>query len=119
MLNIETDKAGNLVLTLDPDEAENIAASLEKRGYWSAMAEMFEQHSCNGSYTPFDASDGDPFVGLTSAPCIAECMHLLDDGTQEIEGRFWYSDNYMLINEVQDLIDGKTVTFTLYRDDEH
>lgn len=56
-------------------------------GYWS-----------NSSFEPFDAGDGNPFVGFSDAPCIAESMDMDDDGTKSIYGRFWYHSDYMLIS---------------------
>lgn len=54
-------------------------------GYWN-----------NGSFEPFDAGDANPFVGISSAPCIAESMDVDDDGTKSISGRFWHHRNYMI-----------------------
>jgi hypothetical protein len=58
--------------------------------------EALEPYSCNGSYAAFDAGDGNPFVGLSNAPCVAESLYMNDEGENIIEGRFWYADNYMI-----------------------
>ena len=85
----------------------------DRRDFWSIMGELFEPYFTNGSYSPFDAGDANPFVGLTSAPCIAECLTAEDDGTQVINGRFWYSDNYMLVNELDELKTRGRFVYTL------
>lgn len=78
--------------------------------------EIFEPYSCNGSYELFDAGDANPFVGLTDAPCIAESMDYLEDGTKEIIGRFWYYSDYQLSYWFEELIDNGEVIFTLAND---
>jgi hypothetical protein len=83
MLNCTILPNGDLKLTADNETRAEIA-DYQRRGrnYWLIMAELLESYSCNGSYTHFDAGAANPFVGLTSAPCIAETMHYNDDGTQ-------------------------------------
>lgn len=99
------EKTGNLVMTVDCDAASELRAAIVSGDidYWSTMADLFEQSACNGSFAIFDAGNGDPFVGLTDAPCVAESMHHLDDGTMEVEGRLWFSPNYAMENELQTL----------------
>lgn len=96
---------GNLLLTADNETRSDIKHALANRdrNYWSVMAELFEGYAGNGSFTHFDGGDANPFVGLTSAPCIAETMNLLDDGTQEIEGRFWYFADYCIVDDLDEL----------------
>lgn len=103
----------DLKVTADNATRAYIADAMRKeRGYWTILSHIFEPYSCNGSYTPFDAGDGDPFVGLTSAPCIAECMHIADDGKKSIEGRFWWHPDYAIINELEELRDKGRFVFT-------
>lgn len=115
MLTCRVDEAtGNLHVTCDrPEDQEELAEIDSARGFWAALAEGLEGYSCNGSYAPFDAGDGNPFVGLTSAPCIAESLDWDDDGQAEIVGRFWYHANYMTECAVAELCAGNTVVFTL------
>lgn len=82
------------------------------RDFWSIMGELFEPYSTNGSYSPFDAGDGNPFVGLTSAPCIAEDLTIEDSGERVIYGRFWYNADYMLVNELDKLKNRGRFTYT-------
>ena len=78
--------------------------------YWEIFASLFEPHLTNGSYEPFDAGEGNPFVGLTSAPCIAENLSIEDDGARTIVGKLWTYDNYMVRDPLIDLRDrGRTV----------
>lgn len=94
---------GNLKVTAGNEARSDIARGLKERGYWSAFADAFESYSCNGYYTPFDAGDGNPFVGLTSAPCIAESMDCADDGARSVAGRLWYFPDYCLRDPLQEL----------------
>lgn len=96
---------GDLLTTADNEARANIAAMLRHSSYWTIMADLFEAYSCNGSFTLFDAGDGNPFVGLTSAPCIAESMDYMDNGDHKIVGQFWYASDYMLTCNLEALRD--------------
>jgi hypothetical protein len=103
-MNVKILPSGNLLLTCSNDErAEIAAAQREQRGYWGILADLFEPYFTNGSYEPFDAGDGNPFVGLTSAPCIAESMTTEDDGTRRVDGRLWHYADYMVRDPLDDL----------------
>jgi len=107
---------GNLELSLETDdERDSLRDMVEycEYGYWHIMAELFEGYSTNGSFTHFAGGDGNPFVGLTDAPCIAESMSHDDDGKQSIDGRFWFFNNYVLESEVENLLNGEKVIYTL------
>lgn len=96
---------GNLLLTAGNDARSELRTMRDNGdNYWSIMADAFESHSCNGSYSHFDAGDGDPFVGLTSAPCVAESMDYPDDGSRVIVGRLWYFSEYCLRSDLDELI---------------
>ena len=72
----------SLTLTIQPNGDLLIAASntcrarlketRERYDDVSALCELTEPYWTNGSFQPFDAGAGNPFVGLTSAPCIAD-----------------------------------------------
>ena len=95
---------GNLLITAcNETRAEIAAMQRNNRDYWSIMADLFESYSCNGSYTPFDAGNGNPFVGLTGAPCIAESMSYDDNGQAEIIGKFWYFSDYVFRDDLDEL----------------
>jgi len=107
-------ESGNLWVVADsPEDQIEIKESLDKNGFWSTMAEIFEPYSCNGSFTPFDAGGANPFVGLTNAPCIAESMDYLDNGDSKIEGRFWYYPDYMIRCPLEELAETGSVRFYL------
>lgn len=93
---------GNLLATADNEGRHHIARYL-KRNYWEAMALAFEPYSVNGSFTPFDAGDGNPFVGLTSAPCVAESMDCDDKGKRSIAGRLWWFPDYAIRDPLDEL----------------
>jgi hypothetical protein len=104
MITIREMKDGRLKITADNEARQYIADKLhDGRGYWSIWAELIEPYSCNGSYTHFDAGQGNPFVGLTGAPCIAESMSYPDSGDLEVDGKLWYFDRYMLECDLRQL----------------
>jgi hypothetical protein len=121
MVTIETLPNGNLSIVADDQETRDwIAGKLESSnwGYSQIWCELVDGYSCNGSFTYFDAGDGNPFVGLTSAPCIAESMNYSDNGDCEIEGRFWYFDNYQIESELSQIVETGKTEFTLARESE-
>lgn len=105
---------GNLELKAD-DSAE-FADQYSHGDFWRILCDAMEGYSCNGSFAPFDAGDANPFIGLTSATCIAESMSIDDDGKQSIEGRCWYDNEYALRDPLELLAQGETVTFNLIRE---
>lgn len=107
---------GNLRLSVDSEMAENLRDNLEARGFWSAFCDLLEPFSANGSYEAFDAGDANPFVGLTSAPCIAESMDCADNGDKSINGNFWYFERYMIDCPLETLAETGEVIFNLAKD---
>lgn len=111
-IEIQRTQNGNLRLTMAEEFRADLAEAIEEgqRGFWGIMAELFEPYFTNGSYEPFDAGDGNPFVGLTSAPCIAECMDVADDGARNIIGDFWYFERYAIADPLEELAtEGETI----------
>lgn len=106
---------GNLLITADNEARAEIADAMRDphKCYWGIMADQFESYACNGSYTHFDAGQADPFVGLTSAPCIAESMSYDDDGNAEIDGDFWFFADYMIRDDLSELRNKGRVVYTL------
>ena len=103
---------GDLKLTLSNEGRRNISEALEQnQGYWTIMADLFEGYSCNGSFTHFDAGEANPFVGLTSAPCIAEAMDYPDNGENEVVGRLWWLSDYAIRDDLEEL---RTLGRTVY-----
>jgi hypothetical protein len=103
---------GNLEITADTETREDLRQMLNRDGEIVALMEALEPYWTNGGYQPFDAGEGNPFVGLTCAPCIAECLDTHDDGKHEIVGRFWYYPDYMLRSPVEQLARTGRVVFT-------
>jgi len=91
MLNLTILDNGDLeVSAIDPSEVQDMIDG----GYQddeSIMCELFESESCNGSYTPFEGRDGDPFIGLFGGPCIAPEMDIDDYGNLVI---YFYCEKY-------------------------
>lgn len=95
---------GALRLTADNATRRQIAEDLAAdMGWWATWAHLFERYETNGQFTPFDAGDGNPCIGLTSAPAIAESMDIHDDGSREIVGRAWYNASYEMRDELDEL----------------
>lgn len=114
MFNITITPKGDLKLTATAEGREFIKnEQAANRNYWGIMAEIFEDWSCNGSYTHFDAGQGDPFVGLTSAPCIAESLSIDDNDKRIVEGRLWVFREYMTRDDLEELAREGSVTYQL------
>lgn len=127
-MNVTILPNGDLELALEPtDDRDALRKQADKYGDESAIWDALEPYWTNGGFEPFNAGDANPFVGLTSAPCIAESMSVHDDGRKEIvenpqlpgaregEGRFWYYADYMLKNIVADLLEHGRVVYRLAR----
>lgn len=106
---------GNLKLTANNATRLHIKEKLQegRECHHSIMLDLFESYFTNGSFHPFDAGAGNPNVGLTDAPCVAESMNCDDNGQYEIEGRFWYYAEYMLKSELEQLKNKGYVIYTL------
>ena len=75
-----------------------------------ALAELLEDIMANSEYE-FLTADHIRIGGLSEAPCIASFWYRSgDDEYGEVE-ELYYFDKYMTVNEVQELINGNTVTF--------
>lgn len=109
-VEITIDDAGDLVVTADREMLEDVAATCSD--YWGRLHSVFEPYSANGSYAVFDAGSANPFVGLTDAPCVAEEMDVLDDGTHVIVGRLWWYPGYELADPWTDLEETGRTVFT-------
>ena len=104
--------SGDLLVAASNECRAWLKRAREKSHYCdvAALYELTEPYWTNGGFQPFDAGDGDPFVGLTSAPCIAECIDVPDDGKREIVGRLWWFPDYMLRSPVDELVRrGRTI----------
>lgn len=111
-MNIDILPNGNLHLSLEEDDdREEIADKRERHSVDAVLWDLMEPYWANGSFEPFSAEDGNPFVGLSSAPCIAEEMDVDDDGKKTIVGRFWAYTDYMLTDPIQVLLDKGEVVF--------
>ena len=104
---------GNLKLSLSPDEREEVAERLEQVGEDLVLVELTEPYWTNGSFQAFDAGNGKPFVGLTSAPCIAESMSHDEEGEPSVEGRLWWFPDYAVRGAVQELVEKGSVEWPL------
>lgn len=114
-LEISVNQRGNLVLVLDEPGRQELQDKLDNYGFWTAFFDLLEPFFTNGGYTPFDPSNGNPFVGLTGAPCIAEDVNTDDGGNCEIVGRYWYFPNYEVSCPLEELIGNGMTVFKLVK----
>lgn len=124
MFDITVLESGNLEITLDAaDESERlelieeILELMERKDDLSILLDGTESYWSNGSFYPFDAGDGNPFVGLTSALMIAESLNFDDNGDAEIIGDCWHFGNYMVESFLDGLLCDGRVVFTICRQD--
>ena len=123
MFDITVLESGNLEITLDAaddserqDLIEEIEELQTRKTDLDILLEGTERYWTNGSYQPFDAAVGNPFVGLTSAPCIAEEMSYDDNGDAEIIGDLWYYNLYQIESFIDELLRYGRFIFTLHRE---
>lgn len=102
MFNIKILPDGNLKISASNAGRQWIKEN-ETRGYWECMYDIFEYWKCNGSFVHFDAGKANPFVGLTSAPCIAERMDYSDTGDISIDGCLWAFMDYQVRDDLAEL----------------
>ena len=105
-MNITELENGNLLLQVGNTERAEIKDNLlSERNYSSIWYELFEYHSCNGGYTPFNAEDIEG--NLSSAPCVSpEPLEFEDEEHRENPiqpDKFWYYDSYMIDSELEEL----------------
>lgn len=118
MLNIKELPNGDLRITAGNEERAEIAEWIrsdrpsEDRDL-EILVEMTESYWTNGSWRPFSADDANPFVGLSSAPCIAEDMDMDDEGNWTIVGRFWAFTDYQILSFAEQLRDRGYCEFEL------
>lgn len=111
---VEILENGNLKLLIESDDIEIINdAKLDVNiPYdYDLLSDLLELYSCNGSFAYFNAGDGNPFVGLSDAPCIAEQLDYQDNGDIEIIGNYWYYADYMTNSLISELLDNGHVIF--------
>lgn len=114
MFSIEVLPNGNLKVAAGNEARQWIKEEQKaERSSDSILWDGTERYWTNGSYEPFDAGQGNPFVGLTCAPCIAELLDCKDNGDREIVGRFWYFDRYQVVDPMEELKRTGQVIFNL------
>jgi hypothetical protein len=112
MLTLKILPDQSLRLTADNATRAQIKELRERdQGDVTILSDLTESYWTNGGFCPFDAGDGRPFVGLTSAPCIAEDMDYGDDGKPAIRGRLWWFPDYMIRSCVEELLTRGRTTF--------
>lgn len=105
---------GHLQLSLEPDERDDLIAANERGGEMGALMDLTEPYWTNNGFHPFDAGQANPYVGITSAPCIAERMSGPDEasGKYEIDGRLWWFPTYETTGIVDELLEHGKVVFS-------
>lgn len=102
--------SGNLQIVAYEDGRGWLAEKLKHSWGEDLIHEILEPYWTNGGFEPFNAGDANPFVGLTCAPCIAESLDVLDDGTRELTGRLWWYPDYAIRDFAEELLrDGETL----------
>ena len=105
---------GDLRLTVDENDADTLSRFSDTPSM-TILQDLLEPYSSNGSFAAFSGADANPFVGLTSAPCIAEALNYSDPDNVSIIGRLWYFENYAIYDEIEELINQGFVDFQATR----
>ena len=111
MLTFTVRPNGNLRMSYHQKDRDDILDLVNSHDEITALIEGSEAYWTNGSFRPFDAGQGNPHVGLTSAPCVAESMQYDDDGQATIEGRCWYFGQYQIESCLERMLDEGFVDF--------
>ena len=113
MFSVEVLPNGNLKLMASNTDRSWIKEKQDsERCSDTILHDGMERLWTNGSFEPFDAGQANPFVGLTSAPCIAEQLDVLDNGDREVVGRLWYF-RYQIVDPIEELKRTGQVVFSL------
>jgi hypothetical protein len=105
---------GDLLLTADAEAIEWMLDELQlERSEDMILLYGMEGYWTNGSYWPFDAGLGNPFVGLTGAPCIAEDLDIDESFNRSVVGRLWAFLDYQVKSLIDELATKGQVRFTL------
>lgn len=102
---------GDLRLALDGTEDSDEMSALLDLTDDQALSVLLEPYFTNGNYYPFSGNEGNPFVGLTGAPCIAKHMSFSNCGKASIQGKLWWYPNYAVQSPVEELVNSKQVDF--------
>lgn len=94
MLNFKILENSNLLITAGNAARQYIKENQKPDVFM--IHDLMEWEICNGSFSPFNAGDANPFIGLTSAPAIAECMETDENGKNHIIGQCWYFEPYQV-----------------------
>ena len=103
--------SGHLQLDLEEEDRDLLAERLDTDSEISLLCDLTESYWTNGGFEPFDAAEGNPNVGLTCAPCIAERMIVHEDGRREVDGRLWWFPAYETVAPLQELLKNGTLQF--------
>lgn len=114
MIKCTTLQNGNLKITADNNTRQWIKDSMNDTSlnYWIIMEYLFEDYSANSKFQHFNPDNANPFIGLTSAPCIAESISTDDTGNRTVEGRLWHFPQYALRYDLEEL---KNKGFVIYQ----
>lgn len=103
-------KNGDLLLQVGNETRKQLKEDLYDKDYRSIWYELFEDYSCDGSYSPFSA---DEIGALSEAPCISSEQLYYNEKTYELEEpkEYWYFPNYMVTGELEELKNTGRVIF--------
>lgn len=113
MIDVNILENGDARLTLGNADKSQLAEWLRdgQRDHAAIWADLFEQHSCNGSYTSvYD-------YGLTDAPAFASYVDHNDEGDCIIpdDADLWFFGDYCIRDELAELAQKGYVIFTRFR----
>lgn len=110
-INFEELPDGSLKITLTDEGREELTERKENDNYMGIWSSLLEETQCNGSYglvTP------DEVGALTDSIIIVNNVDINDEGdfVEHEDTKYWWFPNYMVIDELQELLDNNEVIFS-------
>lgn len=115
LIRLSVQDDGRLCMTLllvDPDDKSDFEEQYNEFGEIDTLARLLEPFSTNGSFAFIDGSTGNPALGLTSAPFIAEALSYDEQGQAQVDGRLWWFPNYAGEGVIDTLLEQGQVHWT-------
>ena len=110
---LEDEKILRVSLVADEQEKQEIRDGMDERGSIAAFFDLTESYWSNG----WGVLTADTILQLSECFIIAKECTTEDDGSMTLYGKAWTNiHNYMIVNEITELLDNGHYDFYLWED---